>query len=145
MSWLGRAVATFAVVVLIAGCGGGSGGGSGGESGGGSGGGSGTAKPEVFEAGDSIDVKRGDTFVIALEANPTTGYSWQAAPNADVEFVSSKQVPGNSNAIGAPGTQQLTFEAVQPGSTVLVLNYLRPFDPPSTPPAQTERFDVTIT
>ena len=45
-----------------------------------------------------------DTFVIALDANPTTGYSWEADPNADVEFVKSTQVQGSSNAIGAPGT-----------------------------------------
>ena len=113
--------------------------------GGSSSGGSGTAKPKVYEAGDSISVENGDTFVIALEANPTTGYSWEAEPNDDVEFVSSKQVQSNANAIGAPGTQQLTFKAVQQGSTTLTLNYLRPFDPPSTPPAQTEEFDVTVT
>ena len=109
-----------------------------------SGGGSSASKPKVYEAGDSITVKNGDAFVIALEANPSTGYSWQAAPNANVQFVSSKQVQGASNAIGAPGTQQLTFKAVQTGSGTLTLNYLRPFDPPSTPPAQTETFPVNV-
>jgi inhibitor of cysteine peptidase len=133
-------VALVVLVVLAAGCGGGDDSKS---SGGGSGGGGGSSEPKVYEAGDSISVNTGDTFVIALDANPTTGYSWQASPNADVEFVKSKQVQGNSNAIGAPGTQQLTFKAVQQGSTVLVLNYLRPFEP-SVPPVQTEEFDVTV-
>jgi predicted secreted protein len=82
--------------------------------------------------------------VIALEANPSTGYSWQAVANANAQFVSSKQVQGTSNAIGAPGTQQLTFKAVQTGSSTLTLNYLRPFDPPTTPPAKTQTFPVTV-
>src|SRR5262245_6124144 len=136
------ALALLALVALAAGCGGGddSSSGSGG-SGGGSGGGS--SKPKVYEAGDSIDVDNGDSFVVALEANPTTGYSWQAAPNPNVEFVSSKQVQAGSNAIGAPGTQQLTFKAVKAGSSTLTLNYLRPFET-GVPPVQTEDFDVTV-
>jgi inhibitor of cysteine peptidase len=131
------AVAVAAVLALAAGCGGGSSDSSSDGAGGSS------SKPKVYEAGDSISVENGDTFVIALEANPTTGYSWQASSDADVEFVSSKQVQGDSNAIGAPGTQQLTFKAVQTGSSVLVLNYLRPFES-GVPPVQTEEFDVTV-
>jgi len=132
-------VAGVAVVALLAGCGGG---GDDSGSGGGSGGG-GSSQPKVYEAGDSISVSNGDTFVIALDANPTTGYSWQAAPNPNVEFVKSKQVQGSSNAIGAPGTQQLTFKAVKTGSSTLTLNYLRPFEQ-GVPPVQTEQFDVTV-
>ena len=133
-------MAVVALVVFTAGCGGGDDSKS---SGSGSDGSGASSEPKVYEAGDSISVNNGDTFVISLDANPTTGYSWQASPNADVEFVKSKQVPGDSNAIGAPGTQQLTFKAVRQGSSALVLNYLRPFEP-SVPPVQTEEFDVTV-
>jgi inhibitor of cysteine peptidase len=138
MRWTGRALFAIAVAVLLVACGG-----SDSKSDGGSGGG-GSSKPKVYEAGDSISVGNGDTFVIALDANPSTGYSWEADANTNVEFVSSKQVPGNSNAIGAPGTQQLTFKAVKTASSTLTLNYLRPFDPPGTAPAQTEDFPVTV-
>ena len=134
MKWLGRVVVVVAVAGLLAGCGGD---GKDSKSGGGSG-------AKVYEAGDSISVSNGDTFVIALEANPSTGYSWDAEANDDVEFVKSAQVQGNSNAVGAPGTQQLTFKAVKTGSSTLTLNYLRPFDPPGTAPAKTEDFPVTV-
>jgi len=97
----------------------------------------------VYEAGDSITVSNGDTFVIALDANPSTGYSWEADANADVEFVKSKQVQGSSNAVGAPGTQQLTFKAVKAGSSTLTLNYLRPFEQ-GVPPVRTEEFDKLL-
>jgi predicted secreted protein len=126
----------IAVAVLLVACGG-----SDSKS---DGGGDGSSTPKVYEAGDSISVGNGDTFVIALQANPSTGYSWEAESNANVEFVKSKQVQGNSNAIGAPGTQQLTFKALKTGSSTLTLNYLRPFDPPGTAPAQTEDFPVTV-
>jgi inhibitor of cysteine peptidase len=125
----------IAVAVLLVACGG---------SDSKSDGGGGSSMPKVYEAGDSISVGDGDTFAIALDANPSTGYSWEAESNANVEFVKSKQVQGNSNAVGAPGTQQLTFKAVKTGSSTLTLKYLRPFDPPNTAPAQTEDFPVTV-
>jgi inhibitor of cysteine peptidase len=100
------------------------------------------AQAAVYEAGDSISVSDGQTFVIALEANPTTGYSWTAQSNANVGFVSSKRVSGG-NMPGAPGTQRLTFRATSPGSSTLLLDYARPFEP-GTPPAETESFPVTV-
>ena len=137
---MGRVVLVTAVVLLVAGCGGD----GDSKSDGGSGGGGGSSTPKVYEVGDSISVSNGDTFVIALDANPSTGYSWEAEANTNVEFVSSKQVQGSSKAIGAGGTQQLTFKAVKTGSSTLTLHYLRPFDPPGTAPAQTEDFPVTV-
>ena len=138
MRWTGRILLVFAVAAALGACGGGSDSNS---DGGSSSGGSST--PKVYEAGDSITVSNGDTFVIALDANPSTGYSWEADANADVEFVKSKQVQGSSNAVGAPGTQQLTFKAVKAGSSTLTLNYLRPFEQ-GVPPVRTEEFDVTV-
>ena len=138
MRWTGRILLVFAVAAALGACGRGSDSNS---DGGSSSGGSST--PKVYEAGDSITVSNGDTFVIALDANPSTGYSWEADANADVEFVKSKQVQGSSNAVGAPGTQQLTFKAVKAGSSTLTLNYLRPFEQ-GVPPVRSEEFDVTV-
>ena len=50
----------------------------------------------VYHDGDSITVDDGDEFVIALEANPSTGYTWGAGENANVELVSSKQTTGRT-------------------------------------------------
>src|SRR5690242_10298763 len=69
-----------------------------------------TTSTTVYHQGDDVTVDRGDEFVIALTANPTTGYEWSAAANANVTFVSSKQVT-ESTLPGAPGTQELTFRA----------------------------------
>jgi inhibitor of cysteine peptidase len=96
----------------------------------------------LYHAGDSIDVGKGDKFVIELAANPTTGYAWSAEADDDVQQVGSKQLAGGTMP-GAGGTQMLTFEATAKGSTTLALNYARSFEP-DQPPAQTEKFPVTV-
>ena len=97
----------------------------------------------VFREGDAILVDEGQEFVIALTANPSTGYSWQAAKNAKVEYLDSTQVSGSTQVVGSPGTQQLRFKAVASGETTLRLAYSRPFEA-GVPPAETTSFDVTI-
>ena len=101
-----------------------------------------TSAVPVYHQGDDITVGQGDEFVIALSANPTTGYEWTAADNPDVTFVSSKQVTG-STLPGAPGTQELTFRAEHTGSSTLELDYARSFEP-GVAPAKTAKFPVTV-
>lgn len=97
----------------------------------------------TYHEGDSISVDNGDTFVIALDANPSTGYTWDAGENPNVKFVSSKQVSKADAPPGASGTQELTFKAVKTGSSTLELAYARPFEG-GVPPAETASFDVTV-
>ena len=133
------AAALLIGLVGLAGCGGDDDSSTGGASKGGSGGGS---SAKVYEAGDSISVAEGQTFVIELESNPTTGYEWTAEKNANAEFVKSEMVT-SSTLVGAPGMQQLTFKATKSGSSTLVLNYARSFEP-DNPPAQTESFPLKV-
>ena len=123
------AAALLIGLVGLAGCGGDDDSSTGGSSKGGSGGGS---SAKVYEAGDSISVAEGQTFVIELESNPTTGYEWTAEKNANAEFVKSEMVT-SSTLVGAPGMQQLTFKATKSGSSTLVLNYARSFEPDNPP------------
>ena len=102
--------------------------------------------PPVYHQGDDISVKQGDEFVIALAANPSTGYEWTAADNPDVMFVSSHQLQNGGQGgsrPGAPGTQELAFRAEHAGQSTLVLEYSRSFEP-GVPPAKTAKFPVTV-
>lgn len=130
------AVTLVCATALLAACGGGSDDDA-------SGGASSEAVVGVFTAGDSISVAVGTTFVVELEANPTTGYAWVAADNPNATFVKSEQVR-SSTLPGAPGMQRLTFEATARGSSTLVLDYERSFES-GVPPVQTESFPLTVT
>jgi predicted secreted protein len=97
----------------------------------------------VYTPGKSIAVDQGAQFVIALASNPTTGYSWKAAANDNVEQVKSKFVQGDSKLMGAGGTQFITFKATKRGSTTLQVDYARSFEQ-GTAPAKTESFPVRV-
>jgi predicted secreted protein len=92
--------------------------------------------------GTPATVQQGKDFVIWLASNPSTGYSWTAAPNPQLTFVATRQI-ARSNRPGAPDTQQLTFRAVRAGTTTLKLAYARPFEH-GIPPAKTQTVVVMV-
>jgi len=98
--------------------------------------------PTVYHQGDAIDVAVGEEFLVALPSTPSTGYTWTAAGNPDVTFVSTHQVAGGSQP-GAQGTQELTFTARQSGDSQLVVTYARSFEK-TEPAAQTAKFALTV-
>jgi inhibitor of cysteine peptidase len=99
--------------------------------------------PGVYHEGEDVSVAEGDEFVVALPANPSTGYAWTVGENPDVAFVSSRQVSGGTEP-GSPGTQQLTFRGSHAGASTLALAYARSFEA-GVPPAKTAKFAVTVT
>ena len=102
-----------------------------------------TQAPKVYHEGDSIDVAVGEEFIVALPATPSTGYTWTAAGNPDVTYLSEKQIAGGSQP-GAEGTTEVTFEGRAAGESQLVFTYSRTFEK-SNPPAKTEKFPLTVT
>jgi len=87
-----------------------------------------------LDAGDSlseVSLDVGDQLSVSLEANPTTGYSWELGPLPDgLQLVSSEfEEPGGS-LVGAPGTQRFVFDAMGPGTGILRFEYVREFDDP---------------
>jgi inhibitor of cysteine peptidase len=113
--------------------------------GGGSTGGGTTIELTSADAGSAVPARVGDRIVISLEANPTTGYSWQQVPGLDesvVKFVSEdyQQAPASPNMVGVGGTDTLTYEAVGEGTTTVALGYQRSGDATAA-----ESFTVTVT
>ena len=103
--------------------------------------------PAVVTAGDStVTVSPGQTFLIALDSNPTTGYSWSALPGFDTAVIavdgSSYRGPGQAPP-GAGGTQILVLRALAPGTTKLRLGYARPFEK-GVPPVKRAEFSITV-
>ena len=93
-----------------------------------------------------IEVIAGKEFVISLESNPTTGYSWDFSSPPDpevVELLDAAYRPPATPRIGAGGKQVWTFRAVGPGETGIALKYLRPWEE-GVPPARRAVFTVVV-
>ena len=109
--------------------------------------GCGSRQTNPSEEADASQIKVGDTFVIELDSNPTTGYSWslaKAEPNI-VEKVSSVYQPRRTaeRLVGSGGTEIWTFKAIAKGQTTLTFEYRRPWEK-GTPPAKEETYTVII-
>jgi predicted secreted protein len=100
---------------------------------------------DAADSGSDVALDVGDQIDVQLEANPTTGYSWELGPLPDgLELVSSGfEEPGGS-LVGAGGTQVFVFDVVGPGDGILRIEYVRVFDDPVVA-AQIVEYVLTIT
>ncbi len=92
--------------------------------------------PTYTDSTQTVNAKLNQEFIIALEANPTTGYDWQ--PVFDSAFVSQvkkdyQQDDNNGQPlVGQGGTDYFTFKAIKAGETKITLTYFRPWETPKT-------------
>ena len=105
-------------------------------------------KPTELTASDAdktLEFKTGDTIVVTLEGNPTTGYTWEAK-DLDTSMLQQEGDPNykssNPDLVGAGGTQSLTFKALKAGSVTLTLIYHRSWETGVEP---LKTFTVTLT
>lgn len=95
------------------------------------------------DAGKTITMKTGDTLLVELDGNVTTGFNWILAPQNPVLLsqLDEAKVTPESSRIGAPGKIVLSFKAVAQGQAALHLDYKRPWEKNITP---TKTFEVTL-
>ena len=88
-----------------------------------------------------IRVTVGETFAVALEGNPSTGYTWQVdADERHLEQVAQEFEPAGEG-VGAAGHEICRFRALKAGKTRLALAYQRPWD---REPRATRQLEVVI-
>ncbi len=83
------------------------------------------------DSGSTVELKSGQVVSITLEANPTTGYTWEVVEPLDEQVmrqVGEIEFKRESDAIGAGGVQIIRFECVNAGQTALKLAYHRPWE-----------------
>lgn len=99
--------------------------------------GCGPAKEVQLDAsanGRQVELQKGQTLVITLESNPSTGYSWEVVEleesilrqMGEPEFKVSD--PREPPPPGAGGWETFRFEATNAGQTALQLVYRRPWE-----------------
>lgn len=98
--------------------------------------------------GTRVKMKKGQTLVVSLESNPTTGYSWQMVPSDDGVLVQVgeakfEESPRGRDMVGVGGVETLRFQAKETGQTTLELAYRRPWET-SEKPIETFSIQVTV-
>jgi predicted secreted protein len=87
----------------------------------------------------------GDSIILKLKSNVTTGYSWSVTSATGVlEQISSDQERPADAPVGASGFQTFKFTTKSTGEGHLELKYFRPFEK-DKPASKTFRLSVQIT
>jgi len=92
---------------------------------------SGSEPQNYSDPSETITVKVNNEFVIALKANMTTGYAWEASFDETIlSLVEQNYVPDEheEGMVGVGGTDYLRFKALQTGSTEIELTYKQPWE-----------------
>ncbi len=95
--------------------------------------------------GGQVALEVGQTLVLSLESNPTTGYGWQIA---ELDEALLKETDHQYKAdwpvlIGSGGKEVWRFQAQSSGSTTLRLEYRRPWEK-DVEPIQTFSVQVVV-
>lgn len=97
------------------------------------------------DAGGVFDVEKGKFVVITLEANPTTGYTWEVEKPLDelvMQQVGDIEFEPQSELVGSGGVQTIRFEVIGEGQATIELVYRRHWEMDVEP---LETFSVQIT
>ena len=91
-----------------------------------------TGRVEIDEADNRGEVvlNVGDTLLLSLESNPTTGYGWEIAEidQSILREASHEYEVESSDLVGSGGREIWRFDALAAGSTTLQLKYTRPWE-----------------
>lgn len=93
--------------------------------------------------GRTVTVNSGETFVIRLAENPTTGYSWNMTVGKGLEQLSDQYTPNEVPAmvVGSGGYHEWAIKASAPGTYTISGVYKRPWEPMV---GDEQKFTITV-
>jgi len=104
-----------------------------------------TSPSEPEPSSETIEVTVGQDFVLSLESNPTTGYSWELTGPlpAWLELIGSEYIPTPTDPpmVGSGGVEEWTFRANDAGTATITFEYRRPWEK-DQPPAERKTFVI---
>jgi len=98
------------------------------------------------DAGLEIALRVGDSLIVALDSNPSTGFEWALVNISDPSVIQKVHneykgpEPTSSPLVGQGGEELWTFSPLNSGTATINMMYARPWE--SIPPAQ--RFNVSV-
>jgi len=84
-----------------------------------------------------VEVAVGDSLIVTLCSNPTTGFEWSETAQIsdqtvlqqiDHKYVAPEAKGDKPPAPGTPGQEVWTFQALKKGTSVISLEYSRPWE-----------------
>ena len=100
-----------------------------------------------IDSGQTIDIGVDQEFVIAIGANPTTGYDWEVSFNETILELVEKTYKLAEEAeheiVGAGGVDYFRFKALKAGETEIIMTYKRSREE-ITPQDEMKIFTVNI-
>jgi inhibitor of cysteine peptidase len=96
------------------------------------------------DKGGTVDIEMGDVLEVRLNSNPTTGYAWYVhkQSTALLKLTNQSQTQSTQPGVGRPMVQIFEFAPKAKGTGVLLLHYVRSWEPPS---AGEEQFELHVT
>lgn len=97
------------------------------------------------DAGSIVRLAPGETLVVELDGNPSTGYNWfvESIDETVLRQSGEREFEAERDLTGSPGIVTLRFTAVAAGTTTLELAYYRDFEP-GVPPVRTFQIAVEV-
>jgi len=109
-----------------------------------------TATSEIqtyTDSSQSINANVNQEFIIALQSNPTTGYSWKSSFDSAVITQVKEEYKADEHEgeqiVGSGGTDYFTFKALQSGEIKIKFTYYRSWEQP-TAADKTEEFTIVV-
>lgn len=82
--------------------------------------------------GKKVEIAVAGTLTVTLESNPTTGFQWELASISDQAVLEKQsntfEAPEDTGMVGAPGKEVWTFKALKKGSSIVSMEYRRPWE-----------------
>ena len=99
------------------------------------------------DEGQTIDISVNHEFIIAIGANPTTGYDWEVSLDETMLELAEKiyklAEEAEHEIVGAGGVDYFRFKALKKGTTEITMVYKRPWEE-TTLQDETKVFIVNI-
>lgn len=85
--------------------------------------------PQKDDKEVNITLEKGQEFTISLDSNPTGGYGWHPVFDINIiNLISHDFQPSSSRLTGSSRKEVFTFNAQNPGTTVLNMVYKRTWE-----------------
>ena len=79
--------------------------------------------------GKTISARVGDTILLKLQENPSTGYTWTLSVTPGLIVTEDQHTPSILRRIGAPGMREWQIRVTGSGDQTVSVVYVRPWEP----------------